>query len=172
MPLSTPRSGQRRRSSALQTARDLAHRYALAAWVAVAFVLAGRLAPRFWPEIRSQLARPAVCASEPPFRDLAGAVAETQTILLVTDRSADGSAESLFCAQFELAPRPVIRRHASMFDPSWSPTAAVVLEIDRPELLAGLLSERRQVIEREGHKVHLVAADSRTLLLTIENGAR
>ena len=168
MTLCTSVSGPRRGSSALQATRDFARRHALAAWVVLALGLAAILAPRFWVEIRSLLAQPGMCASEPAYADLAAIVAETQSVYLVTDRSPERSTETLFCTQFALAPRPVIRRFTNAFDPTWSPSEAILFVVDEPALLSDLVSRRERAIEQVGHHPHVLRKAASVLVLTIE----
>lgn len=167
MPHPQPEAERRREAPARQAIRDLARRHVLTAWVGLILILGVPVAPRFWPAIRSLLAQPAMCSSEPSFDQLVATVAETRTVLLVTDRSPERSGETLFCAQSDLIPRPVVRHFTNTFDPTWSPAEPVLFVVDNPDLLAALVARRTEAVAREGGIPSVVRESGNRLLFTM-----
>lgn len=139
---------------------------ALAGWAVLTLALGTARLPRFWPELRSVLARPAMCATEADFAAFAAALPLAERTVLVTDRTPEASSEAMFCAQMALSPRIVERRFTAHFDPAAEPATPLLLDVGDEALRTRLAAERLEAAQRAGLSLVRGPTAGRILLLT------
>ena len=145
---------------------------ALKGWALLTLALGAARAPRFWPELSSLLGRPPMCANEPNFEVFADALPRLAPVILVTDRSPELSVESMFCAQYALAPRPVERRFAVHFDPTAAPATALLVDVHEAARRAKLLAARESAARAVGLTLDASRRSGEILLVTAEAPTR